>query len=369
MAEYCIFQQFFDSHLFIERGNDILNDKNKIDEFGSQIPSKFFQKIPLEEKIDHCFLNKLNISQILFLNDEDYLFRNDEDYLFRNDYLEILLFFNFDLKKNLYKIKISGNKIRKYFLLHILLNKESYTYEDLLFLFVIGDLEAVKFLYEKNIIPTYTNNSLFLKAACESDNYDLVNYLIEIGLNPNQINGLFYINNVEILKLLIKHQFNMHADIFLDQACYKNNLEIIKYLVQNGTQFQNHHFISILKYKNIQSITFCIENGYDYNSNKDLINNILFMFSISGDFSMINFLLKIFKFDKDFLEDLLFSIQEGFKEYNNFIVQKIIQIFINNNIDSKKNNEIRVKTMIRDIQLKLEFGNLSFCGGKDMIYR
>ena len=371
MAEYSIFQAYFDPNIFIERGEDILNDKNKIDEFGAQIPSKFFQKIPLEEKIDHCFLNGLKYSQILF--------KLGEEYLFRNDYLAILIFFNCDFSKKLNLCSISGKKIRKHLTKFGNINTYKSYNSEILSAIQKNDLNEIQKLINEMLtdvgrIPNFLSGINYVSTSIINNNYELANFFIEKGFYHNgdlkklctsgHLEGvkflletgkfkfdndiIFEVKNVEILELLIEYgaDINVYNRIFLTKNCENGNIEIIKYLVNRGFSLNCNDLRCILKFKNLEIMDFFIRNGMNYEINKKCINSVLFEVCSCASFSEIDFLLSVYNFDFEYVGDLMNALNRSNKK--EFIKHKIIQIFLKHNFNFKITYPQRVENLKND---------------------
>ena len=127
-----------------------------------------------------------------------------------------------------------------------------------------------------------------LVQAIEDENLELVNHVIDLGVDVNQEDGkgrtplriAIYKNNLEIITLLSKNGANLNSidslgwtPLTYSTLLYiekKKNLEIVKLLVENGADMNDHcgsfanaFHVAILA-NNLEMVKFFMENGADF---------------------------------------------------------------------------------------------------------
>lgn len=145
--------------------------------------------------------------------------------------------------------------------------------------------DIVKYLVEKGANINIKRNWVFL-SACEGGDLQIVKYLID---NESEIlNGSIncplriasYHGNYEVAKYLFENKYYLNLNDALLSACNGNNLNIVNLLVENGADV-NHQkegydyvitpLVNACNKKNLNIVKYLVENG----ANIHIDNNIV----------------------------------------------------------------------------------------------
>jgi len=218
----------------------------------------------------------------------------------------------------------------------------------------------------KNLMISYDfdlsiENNIFLSIAVANGSYDVIEYLLQNGVNANTSNNTAIklasaANHQQCLKLLIDNGADIHFDnnFPLKQAAYFGLIDNIKILVENGANIRTTndypiriagHHDHILKYlishgadisaDNYYVLRNCVQKNY-YQSIKILLEagaNI-------GVLSMDDLIRVINKDSYQTLQLLMeygvdFSIVNQYDNNKNNI-SRIVNLLVSNGIDPKK---------------------------------
>lgn len=220
--------------------------------------------------------------------------------------VELLIKYNVIINNNTFLEAIKNNKfdIVKLLIEHGFDINNNYN-QNLLNASYLGHYDIVKYLLE-NGTSDIQNNTNNLYHATRNGHYDVVELLLKYGAKTNyRGHSAFMISFMNkqytMFKLLLKHSTDIHLynDQILELACNHNNYEMVQFLLDNGFIINHReimtHAISnsnILKllldnggFVNITHLIYAIENNY-YESTKlileqgiipnaKIINNLL----------------------------------------------------------------------------------------------
>lgn len=189
-----------------------------------------------------------------------------------------------------------------------------------------GNLKSVKLLVEKdcNIFTTGENeedafeedmNEGF-RLACKKSRYDVISYLIEIGVDINSgFPQVLATGNFELAKIFIES--GVDTSNTLRYACISNNLELIKYMFNISNKPTDK--FNLLDYANDEEIVyFLFVNGF-----KPTLDNIKIKF-YQRNYSVAKILLRNYSSDT-YVTDIETLIKELIVDYKIIFIKFIIE--------------------------------------------
>jgi ankyrin repeat protein len=100
-----------------------------------------------------------------------------------------------------------------------------------------------------------------LENAVKEDNYEKVEYLLEVGAIPSINNPIKYAKNFDMVKLLVSNGSDITNEVF-SNVC--GDLEAVEFLIKNGVDpnfEQGFPLRTVVRTNNLEVIKFLIANG------------------------------------------------------------------------------------------------------------
>ena len=121
--------------------------------------------------------------------------------------------------------------------------------------------------------------------------------------NQSPINHAIEIHNLKIVKILLRHNFDVNHETFIGSlpiqvAVDKEDIEIIKELLKNGAnpdvfgKTSKTPLLEALERKRLDIVKILIENGADINARSEKGITSLHLTAINGNLEIVQFLLK-----------------------------------------------------------------------------
>jgi hypothetical protein len=180
-----------------------------------------------------------------------------------------------DVSKIINKIYLSEiNNENKNKLIKKIFDKQIFNDED--YKAIVKMLDIKDYI---DIEKEYIN--IISKENLDKSAFNIIKLFIDHGLNINNIDSLkiiFKNNNMDLFKFLIENGIDVNSFYnknLLDFILKFEPEQYVKILLENKAIVNIESFEYILKYKNINLILKCIENGFDINSNIDKNNSVL----------------------------------------------------------------------------------------------
>lgn len=156
-----------------------------------------------------------------------------------------------------------------------------------------NDLELLKF-FETN--GAKLNNPVYLSFACKKGHINIVEYLIDSGLDINYDNEYALIqacvgNHLEVVKLLVEKGSRLKNDDILSFTCFSNSVEVLKYLIKLGIKVNVKRNIALIDSAiegHFEILKLLVENGADVNAENDKAIKVA---STSGHYIIVEYLL------------------------------------------------------------------------------
>lgn len=128
-----------------------------------------------------------------------------------------------------------------------------------------GALEVVKILVEAkaNINAEDKDGNTPLRIAC-TRNVDVSKFLIEKGADVNKGNLIFLVykyGDREFAKFLVTKVANVNKRYLLSEACCNGDTEFVKFLIKNGIDVNTGRVIEYVQ--NLEILKLLVENGGD----------------------------------------------------------------------------------------------------------
>jgi ankyrin repeat protein len=121
-------------------------------------------------------------------------------------------------------------------------------------------LDATKQLIENGADPNAAMGKP-LENAVKEDNYEKVEYLLEVGAIPSINNPIKYAKNFDMVKLLVSNGSDITNEVF-SNVC--GDLEAVEFLIKNGVDpnfEQGFPLRTVVRTNNLEVIKFLIANG------------------------------------------------------------------------------------------------------------
>ena len=323
MAEYSIFQAYFDPHIYLLRGINLIEkcDTKKLEEFGAQYPTKCLNDFSNQYKIDHCYLNGLKNTPKLFL--------------FKNNYFGLLKFKNLEIISNIEEIYyIAKYATLKTLKLFFKKNKDIIL-ENFKHFCSFSSLENIKFLIENGLDFSNLPYDPF-ESVCVGGSSEVAKFFVENNFyNPNDIERYIYEAvshcNYSVIKFLVENGFSVQNNHLSIPLVYTVNFEcqkVFNFLIENGHPGDYDSIIQACLLGNLEMVKILIEKGIDIN-NHNLLENAC----QGGNLKIVKLLVKNnIKIDKK----IIYSITQACKENNYEIVKFLIDICNKKDIKIKK---------------------------------
>ena len=161
---------------------------------------------------------------------------------------------------------------------------------------LLGYLNVVKYLLE-NIIDINTLNFNILSVAVKSDDLELIEYFVGLGIDTHDNNGN-YLNDASEKGYfdIVKYLFEQGIDVKIDQALVvasaNGHLEIVKYLVEYGANVNTQNDDSLLlatSLGKLEVVEYLIDHGANVHANND---KIIIDAVKSGNLKLIKYLVE-----------------------------------------------------------------------------
>ncbi|ORX75944.1 ankyrin [Anaeromyces robustus] len=173
--------------------------------------------------------------------------------------------------------------------------KNSNSKDILAFLYEHKNIDLIKYMTEKGVKldGKYNNGDTLLMTACNNNDIEMVNFLIENGADINAVN----------LQLLVEKGINIHLKntrgytAFL-YASKTSNLDMVKYLISKGGNIKDKNnlgynaLIEVCGHNKFEIVKYLIEYGIDINEQANDGGNALTLGIGRADIEIIKYLVK-----------------------------------------------------------------------------